>query len=355
MIRRPQALVTACALLLLGMCLFTPAATYGQTPASDQDRRVALVKTAIERAGIRVLGGRFGTIAGYFGGGGESGPYWGFDTEFVHVRPSANDLLGQFVTVVSAMHEVLANEPTVTIFGVGHIWTKYGIYGQVRRGDVTTLINALPSARSQQDRDTALRQFYHAARWRVYDLYSQQWVDTADFVNKNFTSAQTQPSAPNPPSPPPPAPSAPSVKVLTLAAESGTSVGPGEHVLFKIGVGLSAPSSIPVEFTLGWRGQDGQFTYGQLTPITSTATEYTLSGFCLRVLPKRGSPPPPPGSGGFVRLEVHAALRVGSQVLISQPPVIVEARGQAPVPNPPPPTPARTPAPSSCKLVLSTE
>jgi hypothetical protein len=340
----------AAASALVAVCLLTPAATFGQAAPTAQDPRIGQMKGAIERTGVRVLDAGVSADTGF---GGERVPGWWVNTAATYARPSYRDVFGQLTTVASAMHDVLANQPPAEIFSVGQIWTKYNIIGRVRRADVTTLLSTLRSASSQQARDAALRRFFDGARWRVLDIERQQWVDVPDFVNKNFgTTAVAVQSQPNPPAP---APGAPTVRALMLVADSATSVGPGERVLFRIGIGLSAPSSSPLEVTLGWRAQDGQFTYGQFMPITTAAGDFTVSGICLRVMAKRDSPPPPPGSGGYVRLEVYGVIRVGSQPLFTQTPIVVEARGQAPIPNPPAPTPARTPAESSCRVVMSTE
>jgi hypothetical protein len=354
--------------LLAAFLLASAATTSGQPAGNPYEPQLSRVKSSIEQAGYRVLGVGRAMNAGFFGGA--EVPVWWVDTAANYARPSNEAASRQAMTSIGAMYDVLSSEGASTIFSAGQTWTKYNIITQARRGDVTTLLNALRNAGSDDEKRAAFAAFHSNVRFRVYDLEKQQWVDQQDFVNKNFGAPAPPgpPPAPPNPSPPPPAPptpaptpaapappAAPSLKTLALVAESATSVGPGEHVLFRIGVSLSGPPSGPLDITLGWRSADGAFQYGRFMTITPSSVDFQVPGICLKVVAKRGSPPPNPGAAPYVRFEVHSAVRIGSQALISQPPVVVEARGNAAIPVTPVPTPARTPPQSSCSVVLSTE
>jgi hypothetical protein len=360
---------TICAAVLLAGCLLAPAITHGQPAVapSPDDVRLGRIAKAIEREGYRVLGIGRVMNPGFFGG--PDVPLWWVDTAAAYARPTSETASKQAMTAIGIMYDTLPDEVPAAIFSAGQIWTRYNIITQARRGDIATLLGALRAARSDQEKDAAFRTFYSNVRWRVYDIETRRYVDEKDFVNKNFGAPE--PPAPPRPSPPPPQPPAPaptpaapaptgvpSVRALSLTAESATSVWPGDHVSFRVGVGLTAPSSTPIEVTLGWRSQDGAFQYGTFHSIAPPSADFTVGGICLRVVAKRGSPPPNPGSATHVRVDVYGAVRVGSQTLITQTPIVVQAEGRAPLPEPPgaaTPTPVRTPVQSSCKAVLSTE
>ena len=169
------------------------------------------------------------------------------------------------MTVLGAMYNGLTDEAPTTILHSGQIWTKYGIMYQVRRGDITTVLNAMRTAQSEQQKKAALDDSPPRSI-PVYDLELRQFVDQKDFASKNFGAP---PAPPQPPSPPPPGPAGmPTVRAITSTRSQRPPSGQASTYCSRSGSDSPRPILSPMEITLGWRSQDGTFQYGQFLTLT---------------------------------------------------------------------------------------
>jgi len=155
-----------------------------QAPAADT--RGARIKAALEAKQLTVHGTGVARGAGFYPGGSDVDIFFA-SVAATYAQPTFDKVQTLALAIWDAMYGVVAKEPPASILSGAQAWTKYGLVLQTRVSDITTAVNALNTAKSDEDKKRAYETFLDSIRWRVYDYEKGQFVDQKDFVNKNFT------------------------------------------------------------------------------------------------------------------------------------------------------------------------
>lgn len=140
----------------------------------------AQIKGRLEKAGLTVFG------VEWLATSEEHRPYWVTDTPALYVRPSSQAVLHQTLLIWGHTYETVASEDAETAISARQTWTKYSIVTNVRLKWLHEYVAATRQAKSDAERQQALRTLFTRHWESVWDIERRQWADSKDFVNKFF-------------------------------------------------------------------------------------------------------------------------------------------------------------------------
>jgi len=151
-------------------------------PAPVGDQRAAQIRSAMEQAGLRVLG------VEYKPSEGNNPPGWLVLTAANYAQPAWGSIFNQAGMMWGATFRVISRETPETVMFTGQQWSKHLLILVTQLKYFGTFLNDYNAAgNDERKQGLAVEAFLKTVNFRVYDLERQQFVDQKDFVNKNFT------------------------------------------------------------------------------------------------------------------------------------------------------------------------
>ena len=149
-------------------------------PAQNTDPRVAQLKAALDRQGIRT------TEVGFTPATASGPGLWYAVTPAAYARPSFNVCIKQAMDVWWVMYNVVGQDPPAKTMIHGQTWNRYEIHVMIKIGTYRDFLATYRAAQSDEQRRNAFEWVYDQATIRVWDLEQRRFADTKDFVTKNF-------------------------------------------------------------------------------------------------------------------------------------------------------------------------